>query len=127
MMRVRSTQKLPICVALERAIARMSAPATAMPTAAETKFCTVSPAVWTSGPTPASPAYDCQFVFVTNETAVLSAVCQNIPPVPCDRGRWPWVVMRANRMAMPMSENAMTLAAYDFQPCSDEASTRTSR
>jgi hypothetical protein len=43
--RVRSTQKLPM-VALRRRISpRISAIATASPTAAETKFCTVSPAI----------------------------------------------------------------------------------
>ena len=53
---------------------RISATATASPTAADTKFCTVRPTVWTSGVAPASPAYDCQLVLVTNETAVLMAV-----------------------------------------------------
>ena len=46
MTRVRSTQKLPIVVARLRVSPRTSATATAMPTAAETKFCTVSPAIW---------------------------------------------------------------------------------
>ena len=45
--RVRSTQKLPIRSVEARAKPRTSATATAMPTAAETKFCTVSPAICT--------------------------------------------------------------------------------
>ena len=49
------------------------ATATAMPTAAETKFCTASPAIWTRWPIVDSPEYDCQFVLVTNEAAVLNA------------------------------------------------------
>ena len=44
MPRVRSTQKLPIVPDLRRAKPRTSAMATAMPTAAETKFCTARPA-----------------------------------------------------------------------------------
>lgn len=42
--RIRSTQKLPIVVEPRRARPRVSATATARPTAAETKFCTVRPA-----------------------------------------------------------------------------------
>ena len=45
--RVRSTQKLPMVPARSRVKPRTRATATAMPTAAETKFCTVSPAIWT--------------------------------------------------------------------------------
>ena len=44
--RVRSTQKLPIVCAERRAKPRTSATASAMPVAAETKLCTVSPAIW---------------------------------------------------------------------------------
>ena len=44
--RVRSTQKLPIVACWTRAKPRISATARAMPVAAETKFCTVSPAIW---------------------------------------------------------------------------------
>ena len=45
---MRSCQKLPsVGVALRRAtMPRMSAMTTAMPTAAETKFCTARPAIW---------------------------------------------------------------------------------
>ena len=41
--RARSTQKLPIVLACRAANPRSNAAATAIPTAAETKFCTVSP------------------------------------------------------------------------------------
>ncbi len=44
-MRIRSTQKLPIVFDPCRAKPRMSATATAMPTAAQTKFCTASAAI----------------------------------------------------------------------------------
>jgi hypothetical protein len=43
--RVRSTQKLPSWSVFRRANPRTSAMATAMPTAAETKFCTARPAI----------------------------------------------------------------------------------
>ena len=45
-LRVRSTQKLPMSFVVCRAIPRMSATITAMPVAAETKFCTVRAAIW---------------------------------------------------------------------------------
>ena len=45
-MRVRSTQKLPTVWARRRARPRMSAAMTAMPAAADTKFCTVRPTIW---------------------------------------------------------------------------------
>ena len=60
----------------------MRATATARPTAAETKFWTVRPTVWTSGDVPASPAYDCQLVLVTNETAVLTRGVDVHPSAP---------------------------------------------
>ena len=47
MPRTRSTQKLPIRSVLWRAMPRIRAIATASPTAAETKFCTVSPTACT--------------------------------------------------------------------------------
>ena len=43
--RVRSTQKLPSRSVSRRAKPRITAASTAMPTAAETKFCTASPAI----------------------------------------------------------------------------------
>ncbi len=45
MIRVRSTQKFPIVSERRRVRPRISATTTAIPTAAETKFCTVSPAI----------------------------------------------------------------------------------
>ena len=44
--RVRSTQKLPSLSVLDRMNPRISAIATTMPTAADRKFCTASPAIW---------------------------------------------------------------------------------
>ena len=47
MQRTRSAQKLPIVAALARVKPRTKATARTMPVAAETKFCTVSPAIGT--------------------------------------------------------------------------------
>ena len=44
--RTRSTQKLPMVLALRRAIPRTSAMAMAMPVAAEVKLWTASPTIW---------------------------------------------------------------------------------
>jgi hypothetical protein len=44
--RVRSTQKFPIVALRLRTSPRMRATATAIPTAADTKFWTASPAIW---------------------------------------------------------------------------------
>ena len=44
--RVRSTQKFPMVLARRRVSPRMRATATAAPTAAETKLCMASPAIW---------------------------------------------------------------------------------
>ncbi len=43
--RVRSTQKLPIIVVCRRTNPRINATSTAMPAAAETKFCMVRPTI----------------------------------------------------------------------------------
>ena len=53
--RTKSTQKLPSSPVRVRANPRTSVIATAMPTAAETKFCTVRPAIWTRWPCVDSP------------------------------------------------------------------------
>ncbi len=53
--RVRSTQKLPSRSVRLRANPRTSATATAMPTAADTKFCTARPAICTTYPSADSP------------------------------------------------------------------------
>ena len=71
--RVRSTQKLPIVFALARAMPRMRAMASAMPTAAETKLWNVRPTICVKCDIVDSPLYACQFVFVVNETAVFQA------------------------------------------------------
>ena len=56
-----------------RAKPRTNATATAMPTAAETKFCTARPAICTRWPMVDSPEYACQLVLVTKLTAVFHA------------------------------------------------------
>ncbi len=45
-LRVKSTQKLPMALAEWRAKPRIRAKATAMPVAAERKFCTVRTSIW---------------------------------------------------------------------------------
>ncbi|KDR64254.1 hypothetical protein DC60_10310 [Streptomyces wadayamensis] len=86
--RVRSTQKLPTVSVRARVKPRIRAATTAMPTAADTKFCTASPLIWTRCPTPGSPGYDCQSVLVTKATAVLNAWPPVIRGVPRESGSW---------------------------------------
>ena len=126
MPRTRSTQKLPIRSVLCRAIPRISAIATARPTAAEAKFCTVSPTDCTVYPAPASPEYDCQLVFVVKETAVLSAVCQSIDR-PSDHGSQPCTMMSTKSATTETTENATTETAYPVHRCSVRGSTPTRR
>src|SRR5450759_2572429 len=114
---VRSTQKLPIRSVCSRARPRATAMATARPTPADTKFCTVRPAACTRYPVPASPAYDCQFVFVTNDTAVLKAVSGCIDR-PSDQGRYPWTRMSSQSTRTDTTEKASTEIAYTDQRCS---------
>ena len=45
-LRIRSTRKLPMVVADLRENAKMSAPRTAIPIAADRKFWTASPTIW---------------------------------------------------------------------------------
>ena len=71
--RVRSTQKLPRRSVLVRAIPRITATAIAIPTAADTKFCTARPAIWVRWVIVDSPEYACQLVLVTKLTAVFHA------------------------------------------------------
>ena len=54
--RVRSAQKFPRVFDCLRVRPRMSATATAIPTAADTKFCTASPAIWVNWDIVSSPA-----------------------------------------------------------------------
>ena len=108
--RVRSTQKLPMYRLSCRAMARMRAATTAIPTAAEAKFWTVRPTAWTNTDVPASPAYDCQFVLVTNETAVLRAVSTCIDS-PWFSGSQPWARITRNSSRKLTTEKAPTEAA----------------
>ncbi len=55
-MRVRSTQKFPRVFDRFRVSPRMRATATAMPAAADTKFCTANPAIWVNWDIVSSPA-----------------------------------------------------------------------
>lgn len=71
--RTTSTQTLPSVSDFRRASPRTRATATDSPTAADRKFCTARPAICTVYPTVTSGEYDCQFVFATNEAAVLNA------------------------------------------------------
>ena len=80
-----STQKLPIVPVRLRENPRMSATSTAMPVAAETKFCTVSPSIWVTYFMVVSPAYACQLVLVTKLTAVLKARSGRTAPPPTAR------------------------------------------
>ena len=64
---------MPSWSVFARAKPRTRATTTAMPTAAETKFCTARPAICTRWPIVDSPEYDCQLVLVTKLTAVFHA------------------------------------------------------
>ena len=107
--RTRSAQKLPTRPAFsDRARLRANAAATAMPTAAETKFCTVSPDIWKRCPVAASPEYHCQFVFVTNETAVFHAPSLGRAGMPIESGRCCCSRPKPNRTSTPTSEKPST-------------------
>ncbi len=125
--RVRSTQKLPMVRADRRARLRMSAAASAMPTAADTKFCTASPDIWTRWPIVDSPEYDCQLVLVTKLTAVLKAIFGMTLGRPLARGSQ--VCTRWNRYSASTETRlkASTASAYTFQRCSRFGFTRSSR
>ena len=69
----RSTQKLPSVRRPRRMMPRMIAMATAMPAAADTKFCTASPTIWVRWLIVSSPLYHCQLVLVMKLTATLNA------------------------------------------------------
>src|SRR5260221_14347359 len=74
-MRTRSTQKLPIVLALSRARARTSAAAIAMPTAADQKLWLASATICEKYDIVFSPAELCQLVLVVKLTEVLKARC----------------------------------------------------
>ena len=62
-----------------------------MPTAAETKFCTVSASICVRWLIVVSPPYACQFVLVTKLMAVLKASAAGTPAKPAGfPGRTPW-------------------------------------
>ncbi len=72
MVLVMSTQKLPIVRDRARVIPRMRPITTAMPAAADTKFCTVKPIIWVRWLIATSPENHCQLVLVTKLTAALN-------------------------------------------------------
>ena len=82
-----------------------------MPTAAETKFCTARPAIWTRWPWVDSPEYACQLVFVTKLTAVFHASAGVICVAGSLRcsGNLPWTSWKMKRNRMLMAEKASTL------------------
>ena len=65
-----------------------------MPTAADTKFWTARPIIWARCPIAASPEYDCQFVLVTNDVAVLKACPGSMPANPRDNGSPDWIAQQ---------------------------------
>src|SRR6202011_1394769 len=69
--RIMSTQKLPSVRCRRRMMARVKATATAMPTAADTYWCSTSASIWLRWLIVDSPAYACQLVLVKKLTAVL--------------------------------------------------------
>ena len=111
MPRTRSTQKFPIVFEPLRENPRMRATATAMPTAALRKFCTASAPICDRYDIVVSPEYACQFVFVTNDTAVFHDSAGVTPGRCCGlNGRDPWSrnIAYVTRMATP--EKTMTEA-----------------
>jgi hypothetical protein len=68
-----STQALPMVADERRVNPRTRATSTAMPTAADTKFCTVRASICVRWLMVLSPPYDCQLVLVTKLTAVFHA------------------------------------------------------
>ena len=88
---------------------RSSATATAMPTAADRKFCTARPPAWAAKPSVDSPAYDCQLVLVTNETAVLMPMSHGIPGRSRPNGSACWPTRIAYSATMLTRENPRTL------------------
>lgn len=55
-----------------------------------------------------SPMYDCQFVLVTNEAAVLNAWSGVMAAKPSDSGRWSWSRRNRYRNSTPTKEKAST-------------------
>ena len=108
-MRTRSAKKLPTRPSFSvRARPRANAAATAMPTAALTKFCTVSPDICMRWPIAASPEYHCQLVLVTKLTAVFQAPSVGRAGKPSDSGRCCWSRPKPKSTRMPTSEKPST-------------------
>jgi hypothetical protein len=125
--RTRSTQKLSSSVVRRRAKPRTSATATAMPTAADPKFCTASPAICTRWPIVDSAEYDCQLVLVTKLTAVFHAWSAWTAGNPSDSHRWFCSRWNAYRKRIDTAEKASTLRAYTPQDCSPSGLTPVAR
>jgi hypothetical protein len=126
--RTRSTQKFPIVVELFREKPRIRATATAMPTAALRKFWTASAPIWDRYDMVVSPEYACQFVLVTNDTAVFQAKAGVTPGRCCGlNGKWP--CNRKIRYEAPMATPEKTIieAAYRCHGCSASGSMPISR
>ena len=88
--RTRSTQKLPSWPLARRSMMpRITAIATAIPTAADAKFWTANPTIWVRLLITTSGEYDCQLVLLTNEIAVLNAIDGSTPGLPSDHGKTP--------------------------------------
>ncbi len=74
-----------------------------------------------------SPEYDCQFVFVTNDTAVLSAWNGGTPSRSSDQGSALWTRWKAYSSTIETIEKASTLRRYTDQRMSASASTPEAR
>ncbi|GEA79586.1 hypothetical protein CUD01_00300 [Cellulomonas uda] len=73
------------------------------------------PAICTRCPAALSPEYHCQFVFVTNDTAVFHAPSEPIAGIPNDNGRCSWTRKNAYNPRTLTKENASTDRAYTDQ------------
>ena len=91
---------------------RISATATARPTAADTKFCTASPAICAKYPIVDSPEYHCQFVFVTKDTAVFHAPTAGTPGMPSAHGSSAWIRRMPYSRSTDAAENTSSDRAY---------------
>ena len=120
--RVRSTQKLPMVPLRRYAKPRTRATATAMPVAAETKFCTARPANCTVYAR-FSPEYACQLVLVTKEMAVLNATPGSGLSAPVENGSHFWVRCSRYSSSTPAREKYSTARRYACQDCSWSAAT----
>ena len=74
-----------------------------------------------------SPEYECQFMFVTNDTAVLSAWNGGTPSRSSDQGSAPCTRWKAYSTTIDTIENASTLRRYTDQRMSVSASTPEAR